>query len=601
MTQPIEDYALIGNNATAALVGKNGSIDWLGFPRFDSSACFASLLGSAENGRWIIAPKADGTNVSRRYRQGTLVLETEFSTTDGTVVLIDCMHLRGPHQDVVRVVKGIKGTVQMELELVMRFDYGAVVPWVSRLREGKLQAVAGPDRITLSAPVELCGEDMKTRAVFQVKEGEELPFVLTWSYSHDAHSEHVDGLEIVQKETEHWKEWSERYKGQGAYREAILRSLITLKALTHHATGGIVAAPTTSLPEELGGVRNWDYRACWLRDSTFTLNVLLGAGYLEEARAWRSWLIRSVAGDPELLQIMYGVAGERRLTEFELNHLPGYQDSKPVRVGNAASNQLQLDVYGEVLATLYESAKKGLHKSAPAWSLARAIVGHLETIWFLPDDGIWEIRGKRRQFVHSKVMAWVAFDRAIRMKEEFGGEGAVERWRKIRSEIHTEVCRFGYSREVNSFVQYFGSKAVDASLLLLPIVGFLPPEDPRIKATVAAIEKRLVRDGLVARYDTAENIDGLPGGEGKFLACSFWLVTNYVMQGRRDEARAMFENLLKIRNDVGLLSEEYDPTEGRQLGNFPQALSHLALVDAAHRLNSPEEYGTASYDEPPSS
>ena len=599
MTQPIEDYALIGNNATAALVGKNGSIDWLGFPRFDSSACFASLLGSEDNGRWTIAPKGDETRTTRRYRQGTLILETEFDTPDGTVLLSDCMHLRGAYQDVVRVVKGLRGTVQMEMEFVLRFDYGAVVPWVSRLKNGSLQAIAGPDRVTLSTPVELCGEDMKTRAAFEVKEGEEVPFVMTWSYSHDPHSVPVNALEVLEEQTRRWKEWSDRYRGQGLYREAILRSLITLKALTHNETGGIVAAPTTSLPEELGGVRNWDYRACWLRDSTFTLNALLRAGYLDEAKAWRAWLIRAVAGDPQLLQIMYGVAGERRLTEFELDHLPGYQDSRPVRVGNAASSQLQLDVYGEVLATLYESAKKGLHKSGPAWSLARAIIDHLESIWFLPDDGIWEIRGKRRQFVHSKVMAWVAFDRAIRMKEEFGGEGPVERWRKIRSEIHTEVCRFGYSKEVNSFVQYFGSKDLDASLLLLPIVGFLPPEDPRIKATVAAIERTLLRDGLVARYSTTENVDGLTGGEGKFLACSFWLVTNYVMQGRRDEARTLFENLLKVRNEVGLLSEEYDATEGRQLGNFPQALSHLALVDAAHRLTSPDEYGTASYDEPP--
>jgi GH15 family glucan-1,4-alpha-glucosidase len=599
MTQPIEDYALIGNNATAALVGRNGSIDWLGFPRFDSAACFASLLGSAENGHWIISPKSDGTRTTRRYRQGTLVLETEFDTSDGTVLLIDCMQLRGAYQDVVRVVKGLRGNVRMEMEFALRFDYGAVVPWVSRQKNGNLQAIAGPDRVTLSTPVELCGEDMKTRSVFEVKEGDEVPFVMTWSYSHDPHSVPVHAFEVLEEETRRWKEWSDRYRVEGVYREAILRSLITLKALTHHETGGIVAAPTTSLPEELGGVRNWDYRACWLRDSTFTLNALLRAGYLEEAKAWRSWLIRAVAGDPQLLQIMYGVAGERRLTEFELGHLPGYQDSRPVRVGNAASSQLQLDVYGEVLATLYESAKKGLHKSSAAWSLARAIIGHLETIWFLPDDGIWEIRGKRRQFVHSKVMAWVAFDRAIRMKEEFGGEGPVERWQKIRSEIHNEVCRFGYSKEVNSFVQYFGSKDLDASLLLLPIVGFLPPEDPRIKATVAAIERTLLRDGLVARYSTTEGVDGLPGGEGKFLACSFWLVTNYVMQGRRDEARTLFENLLKVRNEVGLLSEEYDATEGRQLGNFPQALSHLALVDAAHRLTSPDEYGTASYDEPP--
>lgn len=589
MTQLIEDYALIGNNATTALVAKDGSIDWLGFPRFDSAACFASLLGTAENGRWLISPNSDGTKVRRRYRQGTLVLETEFETSDGTVLLIDCMHRRGPHQDLVRIVKGLKGAVEMQLELALRFDYGSVVPWVSRLGDGRLQAIAGPDRIILATPAELCGEDMKTRSRFVVKEGEEVPFVMTWSASHSEYADPVDGSKVVAEETQGWAEWSGGYETEGPYREAVLRSLITLKALTHHETGGIVAAPTTSLPEELGGVRNWDYRACWLRDSTFTLNALLLAGFLDEARQWNEWLIRAVAGDPQLLQIMYGVAGERRLTEFQLDHLLGYQGSTPVRVGNAASTQLQLDVYGEVLSTMYESARKGLRESGAAWSVGKAIVEHLETIWQLPDDGIWEIRGRRRHFVHSKVMAWVAFDRAVRMMEEFGEEGPLERWKKVRDEIHGEVCRFGYSKEENSFVQYFGSKDLDASLLLLPMVGFLPATDSRIVATVAAIERRLLQDGFVARYSTSSSVDGLPGGEGKFLACSFWLVSNYVLQRRMDEARTLFERLLTVRNDVGLLSEEYDPKEDRQLGNFPQALSHLALVDAAHRLSSPED------------
>jgi GH15 family glucan-1,4-alpha-glucosidase len=598
MTQLIQDYALIGNNATAALVAKDGSIDWLGFPRFDSPSCFASILGSGNNGRWIIAPKTDGTKVTRRYREGTLVLETEFDTSDGRVVLIDCMHLRGAHQDVVRVVKGLSGAVQMEMEFVLRFDYGTVVPWVTRLKDGRLDAVAGPDRVTLGAPVELCGEDMKTRSSFVVKEGEEVPFVMTWSNSHMPRSPAVNGLEILEAETGRWNEWSGKYQQQGPYRDAILRSLITLKALTHHQTGGIVAAPTTSLPEELGGVRNWDYRACWLRDSTFTLNVLLRSGYLEEARAWRTWLLRAVAGDPELLQIMYGVAGERRLTEFELDHLPGYQDSRPVRVGNAASSQLQLDVYGEVLATFYMSAKKGLHESEAGWNVAKSLVSHLESIWSQPDDGIWEIRGRRRHFVHSKVMAWVAFDRAVRIMEEFGQEGPLERWKKIRTDIHNEVCRFGYSKEINSFVQYFGGKELDASLLILPMVGFLPPEDPKIVGTVAAIERTLMQDGMLARYTTQSGVDGLPGGEGKFLACSFWLVSNYVMQGRMDDAKLLFERLLKARNDVGLLSEEYDPKEDRQLGNFPQALSHLALVGAAQRLTSPQDFAMAPSDPP---
>lgn len=584
MTQLIEDYALIGNNATSALVGKNGSIDWLSFPRFDSPSCLCSLLGTPENGRFLISPKSDGTKVTRRYRSGTLVLETEFNTLDGVVLLIDCMNLDGIQQHVARVVKGISGAVQMEMELILRFDYGSVVPWVSRLDDGRLQAVAGPDRVLLSAPVELCGEDMKTRSLFTVREGEEIPFVLTWSYSHGPSLAAVDGMALVQKETQRWEEWSAGCKRDDVYSEAIMRSLITLKALTHHETGGIVAAPTTSLPEELGGVRNWDYRACWLRDSTFTLNALLEAGFLEEAKDWNSWLIRAAAGDPELLQIMYGVAGERRLTEFELDHLAGYQNSQPVRVGNAASTQLQLDVYGEVLSTLYDAARRGIHESGTTWSLARAIVEHLETIWSLPDDGIWEIRGRRRQFVHSKVMAWVAFDRAVRIMEEFEKEGPIERWKKVRDEIHSEICRFGFSKEVNSFVQYFGSKDLDSSLLLLPMFGFLPADDPRIKATVAAIEENLLEDGMVARYSTRTNVDGLPGGEGKFIACSFWLVSVYVLQERMDEAQALFDRLLALRNDVGLLSEEYDPKEQRQLGNFPQALSHLSLVDAAHRL-----------------
>jgi GH15 family glucan-1,4-alpha-glucosidase len=597
MTQLIEDYALIGNNLTAALVARNGSIDWLGFPRFDSPACFAALLGTAENGQWSISPKVDGTKAKRRYRQGTLVLETEYETSDGTVVLIDCMHRRGIYQDVVRVVKGLSGSVEMQLELSLRFDYGSVVPWVSRLADGRLQAVAGPDRIVLSSPVPLRGEEMKTRAVFTVKAGEEISFVMTWSRSHAESSGPVDGIKVVEEETKSWGDWSSGYTEQSPYREAVLRSLITLKALTHVETGGIVAAPTTSLPEDLGGVRNWDYRACWLRDSTFTLNALLLAGFMDEAKNWNAWLLRAVAGDPGLLQIMYGVGGERRLTEFEMTHLPGYQNSLPVRIGNAASTQLQLDVYGEVLSTMYESARKGLHESEATWSVGRAIVEHLETIWTLPDDGIWEIRGPRREFVHSKVMAWVAFDRAVRLMEEFQYEGPLERWKKVRNEIHGEVCRFGFSKEVNAFVQYYGSKDLDASLLLLPMVGFLPPEDPRIQSTLGAIERRLMQDGYVARYSTTSSVDGLPGGEGKFLACSFWLVSNYVLQKRMEDARNLFERLLAIRNDVGLLSEEYDPKEERMLGNFPQALSHLALVDAAHRLTHPENNTFA----PPSS
>ncbi|MGA8029237.1 MAG: glycoside hydrolase family 15 protein, partial [Bryobacteraceae bacterium] len=576
MTQLIEDYALIGNNATVALVGRNGSIDWLGFPRFDSAACFALLLGSKENGHWSIAPKAEHPSITRRYRPGTLVLETEFSTHEGTVVLIDCMDRRGDHQDVIRLVRGVKGRVPMQMELAIRFEYGTVIPWVSRIGDGRLQAVAGPDQITFSTPVELRGEDLKTRASFDVSEGQEIPFVLTWSLSFGTPPHQPDAAAAIENVTRAWEKWSSKHTPKGPYAEAVLRSLITLKALTHHKTGGIVAAATTSLPEEIGGVRNWDYRFCWLRDSTFTLYALMEAGFIDEAKAWRDWLLRAVAGSPDQMQIMYGVAGERRLTEFELPELPGYEGSQPVRIGNAASEQLQLDVYGEVLDAFYQARRKGLARLDVAWCLERALVSHIEKIWVKPDDGIWEIRGKRRHFVHSKVMAWVAVDRAVRTIQEFNEKGPLERWMALRAEMHDEICRFGFSNELNSFVQYFGGKELDASLLMLPLVGFLPPEDPRIRGTVAAIEKNLVNDCFVARYNTNTSVDGLPGDEGVFLACSFWLVDNLVLQKRHDEARELFERLLAIRNDVGLLSEEYDPKERRQLGNFPQAFSHLA-------------------------
>ncbi len=584
MTQLIEDYALIGNNATTALVGRNGSIDWLGFPRFDSASCFAALLGSEDNGHWTITAKSEHPSVKRRYRPGTLVLETEFTTSEGTAVLIDCMDRRGEHQDVIRLVRGISGRVSMQMELAIRYEYGTVVPWVSRMEDGRLRAVAGPDQMVFASPVELRGEDLKTRAEFVVEEGQTLPFALTWSRSFGPMPPPLDPAAAVDNVTRAWEKWSNKHTPEGPYCEAILRSIITLKALTHHRTGGIVAAATTSLPEQIGGVRNWDYRFCWLRDSTFTLFALMEAGFTDEAKAWRDWLLRAVAGSPNQMQIMYGVAGERRLTEFELPELPGYEGSQPVRIGNAASEQLQLDVYGEVLDSFYQARKKGLQKLEAGWELERALVNHLEKIWTKPDDGIWEIRGPRRHFVHSKVMAWVAVDRAVRTMQEFGEPGPLERWTRLRADIHDEVCRFGFSRDLNSFVQYFGSKQLDASLLMLPLVGFLPPEDPRIQGTVAAIEKHLMNDGFVARYNTDTSVDGLPGEEGAFLACSFWLVDNYVLQHRMDEARALFERLLALRNDVGLLSEEYDPKERRQLGNFPQAFSHLALVNSAHNL-----------------
>ncbi len=585
MTQLIEDYALIGNNATTALVGRNGSIDWLGFPRFDSAACFAALLGSQENGHWTLSPVAEHPSISRRYRQGTLVLETEFSTPEGSVLLIDCMDRRGDHQDVLRQVRGIRGRVRMEMELVIRFEYGTVIPWVSRMPDGRLRAVAGPDQIILATTVELQGQDLKTRAVFEVEEGQTVPFALTWSHSFGSTPPPVDVESATNNVSKAWEKWSAKHEPKGPYCEAVLRSLITLKALTHHRTGGIVAAATTSLPEEIGGVRNWDYRFCWLRDSTFTLYALMEAGFTDEAKAWRDWLLRAVAGSPDQMQIMYGVAGERRLTEFELPELPGYEGSHPVRIGNAASEQLQLDVYGEVLDSFYQARCKGLTKLEAGWNLERALVSHLEKIWMKPDDGIWEIRGPRRHFVHSKVMAWVAVDRAVRTMQDFHEDGPLDRWIKLRADIHDEVCRFGFSKEINSFVQYFGGKDLDASLLMLPLVGFLPPEDPRVKGTVAAIEKGLLHDGFVARYNTHTSVDGLSGEEGAFLACSFWLVDNYVLQHRMDEARTLFERLLKVRNDVGLLSEEYDPREQRQLGNFPQAFSHLALVNSAHNLS----------------
>ncbi len=581
----IEDYALIGNNATAALVGRDGSIDWLGFPRFDSPALFAQLLGSKENGHWIISPRAEHPKVTRRYRQGTLVLETEFNTPEGAVVLIDCMDRQGNHQDVIRLVRGLRGRVPMETELIFRFDYGQVIPWVSRLDDGRTQAIAGPDRITLATPVPLKGEDLTSRADFEVSEGQEIPFVLTWSHSFGSLPHSPDPATAVANVTRAWEKWSGSHTPKGPYAEAVLRSIITLKALTSHDTGGIVAAATTSLPEEIGGVRNWDYRLCWLRDSTFTLYALLEAGFTEEAKYWRDWLIRAAAGDPAQLQIMYGVAGERRLTEFEMPELPGYEGSQPVRIGNAASKQLQLDVYGEVMDSLYLARNKGLAKLDAGWDLQKALVTHLETIWPKPDDGIWEVRGGQRHFVFSKVMAWVAFDRAIRSIEEFGEQGPLDRWKKIRAEIHDEVCRLGYSHELESFVQYYGSKELDASVLMMPLVGFLPPEDPRMKSTVAAIEKHLMKEGLVARYNPASSVDGLQGSEGVFLACSFWMVDNYVLQGRHEDARKLFERLLAVRNDVGLLSEEYDTREGRQLGNFPQAFSHLSLVNSAHNLS----------------
>ncbi len=586
MTRYIEDYAIIGNCETVALVSRQGSIDWLGLPRFDSAACFAALLGSPDNGRWLIAPTAGDAQLSRQYRGDTLVLETTFATATGTVCVVDVLARRDGASDIVRLVRGVRGTVAMHTELIVRFDYGSVMPWVSRQPDGGLQIVAGPDRLTLDTVVPLRGEDMRTKGEFDIHEGQEISFTLTWSPSFRPVPEKLDPHAVLSQAEEFWSAWGARFQPKGEWDGAVLRSLLTLKALAHFDTGGIVAAATTSLPEQIGGPRNWDYRYCWLRDATLTLYALMQAGFLDEARAWREWLLRAVAGSPHELQIMYGVAGERRLTEYEVPWLPGYENSAPVRVGNAAHGQRQLDVYGEVLDALYVGRRLGLAENTSSWNLECQLVAHLETIWNQPDDGIWEVRGGRKNFTHSKVMAWVAFDRIIRSAQEFGLDGPVEHWKQLRDQIHQEVCRAGFDATLNSFVQSYGSDQLDASLLMIATVGFLPASDPRVMGTVAAIERTLLRDGFVLRYDTGHGSDGLPPGEGAFLACSFWLADNYVLQGRLDEAKALFARLLALRNDLGLLAEEYDHGRKRQVGNFPQAFSHLALIGTAHNLQS---------------
>ncbi len=591
MPSLIEDYALIGDCETAALVARDGSIDWLCWPRFDSGACFAALLGSEENGRWLIAPADPSPRVTRRYRNGSLILETEFETPEGAVTLIDFMPLRGVASDLVRLAVGRRGQVMMRTELVLRFDYGSAVPWVTRLEDGTgLRAVAGPDMVVLRTPAPLRGENLKTVGEFTISAGEVVSFVLTYGPSHLPLPEPLDPQTALDDTVAFWADWSSHCRHAGGWRDAVLRSHITLKALTYAPTGGIVAAPTTSLPERIGGPRNWDYRFCWLRDATFTLISLMDAGYYEEAKAWRDWLLRAVAGSPSQIQIMYGLSGERRLSEWEVPWLAGYEGSRPVRIGNAAQTQRQLDVFGEVMDALHQARRGGLDTTEAGWALQRALVQHLETIWSEPDEGIWEVRGGRRHFTHSKVMAWVALDRAIRGIEEFGLSGPLERWRALRSRIHEEVCRQGFDPDLGSFVQSYGSRHLDASLLLLPLVGFLPPNDPRVRGTVAAIEQRLlVEDTFVLRYDTEETLDGLPPGEGAFLACSFWLADNLLLQGREAQARALFERLLALRNDVGLLAEEYDPVARRQAGNFPQAFSHIALANTARNLTLPSK------------
>ncbi len=576
---------MIGDCHSAALVSKNGSIDWLCLPHFDSTACFAALLGTPENGYWSIAPAGPIRSVRRRYREGTLILETEFETESGSVTLVDCMTPRTTSPELLRMVVGTRGEVEMKLELVIRFDFGSVVPWVRSTGSG-ISAIAGPSLLGLRTEVPLHGEKLKTAATFKIVEGQKVTFDLTWYPSERYEPSPLNVAEAIQDTENWWREWSSRCSYRGKWRDAVTRSLITLKALTFLPTGGIVAAPTTSLPEWPGGVRNWDYRFCWVRDATFTLRSFVSAGYFEEARQWREWLLRAVAGSPSEVNIVYGLRGERRLTELELPWLRGYENSAPVRTGNAAHTQFQLDIFGEVVGSLYQSRRAGIEPSEnDAEDIIQALLEFLETGWERPDDGIWEMRGPQRHFVHSKIMAWVAADRAIRAAEHGWISGDPARWTTLREKIHAQVCQQGFDADINSFVQFYGSKHLDASVLMMPLVGFLPPDDPRVIGTVKAIETHLMENGFVGRYTQDEAVDGLPHGEGKFLACSFWLADNYVLQRREEDAVRMFERLLDIRNDVGLLSEEYDPVAKRLLGNFPQAFSHVGLVNTAFNLS----------------
>jgi GH15 family glucan-1,4-alpha-glucosidase len=583
MSVRIEDYALIGDCKSAALVSRDGSIDWLCWPRFDSGACFAALLGTSDHGRWLVAPR-ETARVTRRYRPGTLVLETCFETDEGAATLVDFMPFHDDHSEIVRLVIGTRGKMAMHTELVLRFGYGSVVPWVTRLENGALRAIAGPDMVVLRTPVHVTGKDMTTVGAFTVGRGESIPFVLSYARSHKALPQELDPTASLEATEKFWTGWSAKCRPAGEWSDAVCRSVITLKALTYGPTGGIVAAPTTSLPEKIGGERNWDYRYCWLRDATLTLLGAMNAGFYEEAQAWREWLLRTVAGSPDQIQVMYGIGGERRLAEWIVDWLPGYEKSAPVRVGNAAHVQLQLDVFGEIMDTYHQARRCGLTTNESGWDVQIKFLEHLTKIWQGPDQGIWEMRGPAQHFTYSKVMAWVAFDRAIKSAETFGLEGPLDEWRKLRDEVFAEVCERGYDKKLGTFVQAYGSNQLDANLLQLPCVGFLPVTDPRIERTIAAIERRLVHDGFVRRYSTEEVEDALPPGEGAFLACSFWLVDVYILQERFDEAEALFRRLVALANDVGLLSEEYEPNLKRMVGNFPQAFSHLALVNSAYNL-----------------
>ncbi len=584
--QRIEDYALIGDCTTGALVGCNGSIDWLCWPRFDSDACFAALLGDSQHGRWLVAPVDHTATVRRSYRGDTMILETESSNDEGTVVITDFMPVGRDHSSIVRRVTGKRGRLAMRMELVLRFDYGSSMPWVTRLDSGGgISAIVGPNLAVLRTDVPLMGRDRSTIAEFTVADGESVDFVLTWGQSHLGTPSAFDAGEALADTEAYWSAWAGKCQYKGDWQAAVLRSLLTLKALTYAPTGGIVAALTTSLPEQFGGPRNWDYRYCWLRDATLTLTALMGGGYYEEAQAWHDWLHRAVAGSPEELQIMYGIGGERRLLEWTAGWLPGYEGASPVRIGNAASEQLQLDVYGEMAHAMHVGRQNGLSASHVTWPMQAHFIDYLATIWDQPDDGIWEVRGGRRQFTHSKMMAWVALDRSIKDAETLKVSAPLEKWRALRDHIHEEICDKGVDKARGVFTQSFGSANLDASLLLMPQVGFLPADDPRVSKTIEAIESDLVEDGFVLRYKTDGGVDGLPAGEGAFLPCSFWLAQAYALQGRHEEARALFQQLTALANDVGLLSEEYSPRDRRQAGNFPQAFSHLALVAAALTIN----------------
>ena len=592
MPLPLEEYAMIGDFHTAALVGRDGSIDWLCLPRFDSGACFAALLGTPDHGRWLLAPAGEVRRTERRYRDSTLVLETTFETDSGEVSVVDFMPPRRGNPVLVRTVVGRRGQVPMRMQLVLRFDYGSIVPWVRRTDQG-IRAIAGPDTVLIHTPVEMRGENLTTVAEFTVGEGEQVPFLLRWHASHEGVRREVDPGDALRSTERWWQDWSARCQYTGRWREAVLRSLITLKGLTYEPTGGMVAAPTTSLPEKLGGPRNWDYRFCWLRDATFMLYALLTGGYHEEAIAWREWLMRAVAGKASQLNIMYGLAGERRLTEIELGWLPGYENSRPVRVGNAAHEQFQLDVYGEIMDVIHVARRSGIEIEKHAWNAQCHLLGYLESVWQQPDEGIWELRGGRRHFTHSRVMAWVAVDRAIKSSEQFHLEGDLDHWRQLRQQIHDEVCRRGFDRRQNTFVQEYEATALDASLLMLPLVGFLPADDPRVLGTVEAIQRELMADGFVLRYRPDETADGLPGDEGVFLPCSFWLADCLALIGRREEAEALYERLLSLRNDVGLISEEYDVRQKRLVGNFPQAFTHVGIINTAKNLST--EHGPAHH------